>query len=84
MSEANDSMELRRLRWQCRRGMKELDIVLTRYLDRDYAQASEAERLAFQALLEQEDPVIWTWVLGAEPAPEGAVGDVIRKLIQAS
>jgi len=72
--------EIRRLRWHCRRGMKELDIVLNRYLDRDYALASEQERLAFQALLDQEDPVIWTWVLGAESPPEGLLADVIHKL----
>ena len=64
--------------------MKELDIVLNRYLDRDYAEAPESERLAFQTLLDQEDPVIWAWLLGIDTQlPDGALGDVIRKLANA-
>ena len=71
----------RRLRWHCRRGMKELDIVLGWYLDACYPSAPESERLAFEALLEQEDPILWRWLMGAVPPPEGALGDVVRRLI---
>jgi antitoxin CptB len=36
--------ELSRLRWLCRRGMKELDVVMSRYLEQHYATASGAEQ----------------------------------------
>ena len=58
-----------RLRWRCRRGMKELDILLTRYLDERYGAAPAAEQDAFQRLLEIQDPVIYAYCLGQEPAP---------------
>ena len=30
-----DSVELRRLKWNCRRGLLELDLILQRYLERN-------------------------------------------------
>ena len=66
-----DAVELGRLRWRCRRGMRELDVVLTRYLERDWPAAGAADRAAFQALLERQDPEINTLLLGgAEPQDE--------------
>jgi antitoxin CptB len=59
-----------KLRWRCRRGMKELDILLTRYVDERYGAASAEEQQAFQRLLETQDPVIYAYFLGQEPPPE--------------
>jgi antitoxin CptB len=62
--------ELGRLRWRCRRGMKELDILLTHYLDHGYGAASAEERAAFRRLLEVQDPLIYAYCLGQERPPE--------------
>ena len=59
-----------KLRWRCRRGMKELDILLTRYVDERYRAASPEEQQAFQNLLETQDPVIYAYCLGQERPPE--------------
>ncbi len=48
--------ELNRLRWRCRRGMRELDVLLERYLDRRWPTAPAGRRAAFRALLELPDP----------------------------
>ena len=58
------------LRWRCRRGMKELDILLTRYLDERYGTAPPEEQDAFRGLLEAQDPLIYAYCLGSEPPPE--------------
>lgn len=47
--------ELAKLRWQCRRGTLELDLLLTRYLDTHYQQADKAEQVLFKELLSFED-----------------------------
>ena len=44
-----------RLRWQCRRGTKELDLLLQRYLDSGYLLADEEEQALFVELLALED-----------------------------
>jgi antitoxin CptB len=47
-----------RLEWRCRRGMKELDILLVRYLEQCHAGASSEERVVFEQFLELPDPEI--------------------------
>ena len=47
--------ELAKLKWQCRRGMKELDLLLENYLATDYLLADAAEKARFVALLQLED-----------------------------
>ena len=68
-----------RLRWQCRRGLLELDYVFSDYLDTDYDRASPQEQLAFQHLLNEQDPDLQAWILHGEPAPE-AYRDIVGKL----
>lgn len=59
---------LSRLRWRCRRGMRELDSLCGGWLDR-HGDTASAERLAaFAELLEVEDDQLWAWCMGrAEP-----------------
>ncbi len=64
------TQDVGRLRWRCRRGMKELDILLARYMDERFCAASPQEREAFGRLLEIQDPVIYAYCLGQERPPE--------------
>ena len=59
-----------RLRWRCRRGMKELDILLARYLDERFCAAPADEQDAFAGLLEIQDPLIYAYCLGQVRPPE--------------
>ena len=61
--------DLGRLRWRCRRGMRELDVLLARYLDERFCGAPREEQEAFRRLLETQDPVIYGYCLGSEPPP---------------
>jgi antitoxin CptB len=56
--------ELSRLRWLCRRGMKELDVVMSRYLEDCYESASTTDQGIFKALLEMPDPDLYNLLLG--------------------
>ena len=58
-----------RLRWHCRRGMRELDQLLGWYLDTRYAAADTEQKAAFVSLLEAQDPDLWTW-LGGRNRPD--------------
>jgi antitoxin CptB len=68
---AADPQELGKLRWRCRRGMKELDILLSRYVDERFCAASNQEQEAFRRLLEAQDTLLYAYCLGSErPPPE--------------
>ena len=70
--------ELKRLRWRCRRGMRELDQLLTRWLDREWTAASDFQREVFLRLLDSEDDRLWRWFLGHETAPDAALDSLIQ------
>jgi antitoxin CptB len=65
------ALNLKRLRWQCRRGMREMDMLLEHWLDRHYANATPAVRADFAALLKTEDDQLWDWLMG-KSAPSAA------------
>jgi antitoxin CptB len=55
---------LERVRWRSRRGLLELDIVLGRFIEQEYAQLDEAGRRAFEALLDMPDNALWDMIAG--------------------
>jgi antitoxin CptB len=55
-----------RLAWRCRRGMKELDLLLTGWLERRFEQASRDQRSKFEAPLELPDPLLARYLLGGQ------------------
>jgi len=70
--------ELARLKWQCRRGTKELDFLLNRYLETGYLVADQREKDLFVELLGLEDDVL-VGVLMGELVVEG-VEELIGKV----
>ena len=62
-----------RLRWRCRRGMKELDALLTAYLDARSEALGAEEAGELEALLECLDQDIYEWLLGRRPPPSPLV-----------
>ena len=79
----DDQAEMKKLRWRCRRGMRELDQLLERWLDREWRQSPTAQREVFLRLLESEDDRLWRWFLGHESPDDveiAALVDYIRTL----
>ena len=70
------------LRWRCRRGMRELDQLLTGYLKRHYPQASAAEKAAFTALLELPDPELARYFLGRVEPEEPVIAAVVKRILE--
>jgi succinate dehydrogenase flavin-adding protein (antitoxin of CptAB toxin-antitoxin module) len=62
--------EIDRVRWHCRRGLLELDVVLTRFLDRHFEKLSPQQRVAFNRLLDYPDNDLWDFVTGKQPPPD--------------
>jgi antitoxin CptB len=75
-------IELKRLRWRCRRGMRELDQLFGRYLDREWSQSSDAQRGVFLRLIDCEDDKLWRWLMGYEHCPDDALASLIQRIRQ--
>ena len=72
--------EYSRLRWRCRRGMRELDELLARYLELEYPRASSPDREAFGRILELQDPEIFGYLLGRSIPEEAALRHVVDRI----
>jgi antitoxin CptB len=77
---AIEPQELGRLRWRCRRGMKELDLLLTRYVDERFCDAPPAQQEAFRRLLDAQDSAIYAYCLGQEAPPTDLLAALIERI----
>lgn len=65
-SKATNSLTLAKLRWQCRRGMLELDLLLVLFLEEVYPTLTAREQSLFSDLLEYPDPTLYHWFLATD------------------
>jgi antitoxin CptB len=54
-----DPVSLERVRWRCRRGLLELDIVLGRFIEQRYPVMDNGQRMVFDELLDLPDTELW-------------------------
>ena len=79
-SPAVGSPTVGQLKWRCRRGMRELDVLLERYLRERYPSAPAAEQQAFAAMLEAPDPQLFAYVVQREVPVDPEWANVIARL----
>ena len=70
-----------RLRWQCRRGMRELDELLLRYLENHYVDADAQEKAAFCAVLDLADPELNAYLLQRQTPASESIASVIQRIL---
>jgi antitoxin CptB len=74
---------LSKLRWRCRRGTQELDLLLMRFVVHSAASASNEAIITFERLLACEDRELQRWFLAYAPCPDpelSSLVDAIRAL----
>ena len=69
-----ESPEERKLKWKCRRGLLELDLVLTKYLEKTPYDAELAE------LLDLQDNDLWDVVSGRSDAYDARFGGIVARI----
>ena len=71
---------LERLKWRSRRGLLELDIVFERFWANEGAKLTPREARALEELLQLPDNDLLDLVMDKAHAPEGDLGDLVKKL----
>ncbi len=69
------------LKWCCRRGMKELDVLLERYLEYRFPLAASDERQAFVELLDLPDPDFASFLLGRTHPAQPRMANVVKRIL---
>jgi len=69
-----------RVRWRCRRGILELDIILQRFVDHHYEQLDEHQLELFEALLSLPDHDLWNMIIRTTEVPDNRFQPVLQLL----
>ena len=80
-----DKKRTSRLRWACRRGMLELDVLLGPFVDEAFDDLSDDDKVLFERLLTCDDPDLFAWFMGhakCEDAELARMVDVIIKRVK--
>ncbi|ARD21551.1 MULTISPECIES: succinate dehydrogenase assembly factor 2 [Shewanella] len=71
-------MNIARVRWACRRGMLELDVLFQPFVDSQYETLSDTDKQTFIDLLACEDPELFAWFMGHEVCPDPALREMVN------
>ena len=69
-----------RLEWRCRRGTKELDLLMLTWLQQGFDHSSEAEQQAFLDLLEWPDDQLIHLLIGPEESNQPYINALAGKI----
>ena len=70
-----------KLRWQCRRGMLELDVILTRFVDKQWQGLEKELKAEFERLQKSSDQQLQKWLCEGKEAENG-VTEIVNKIRQ--
>jgi len=72
--------ELSRLRWKCRRGLLELDLLFRDFLDHGYGDLDSDAAQRFDALLDYPDAVLLEWLMGRIQPTDKDVAKLVQQI----
>jgi antitoxin CptB len=73
-------MDMTRLKWQCRRGMLELDLLLESFLETQYPLLDKEQKHQFREMLEIPDPELYAFLMGKKKTKDGLLDDIIKQV----
>lgn len=72
--------KIKRLRWQCRRGMLELDLLLLAFLDKSYLKLSASEQYLFEQLLTYSDHELYQYLIKYQAIENEQMQALIKRI----
>lgn len=74
-------MSKAKLRWACRRGMLELDVLLAPFVEEGYDALTEQQKADFERLLACDDPDLFAWFMGHNRSDDAAIQALIELIV---
>lgn len=74
-------VDKRRLRWACRRGMLELDVLFTPFVEEAYDDLTEQQKAIFRRLVTCDDPDLFAWFMGHQPCPDAELAEMVEFIL---
>lgn len=74
--------DVRRLTWQCRRGMLELDVLLVPFMQEAFADLQEEDQTRFVKLLDCEDQDLFLWFMQRSEPEDGDMKRIVSIILE--
>ncbi|MGI9311082.1 MAG: succinate dehydrogenase assembly factor 2 [bacterium] len=83
IEQCDQSVADARLRWRCRRGTKELDLILSAFATRHYPRLTAVEQRRFARLLDCADPQLADWLCGGATPDDPEMASIVERILSA-
>ncbi|WP_018982989.1 FAD assembly factor SdhE [Salinimonas chungwhensis] len=70
-----------RLKWACRRGMLELDVLFLPFVETGFHELSEEDKETFEKLLTCDDPDLFAWFMGHQSCPDPEQAAMVKHIL---
>jgi len=70
-----------RLRWACRRGMLELDVLFMPFVEEAYDDLDAQQQDAFRRLLTCDDPDLFAWFMGHQKCEDEELAGMVAYIL---
>lgn len=71
-----------RLKWACRRGMLELDVLFIPFVEEAYDSLSNEKQFVFERLLTCQDPELFAWFMGHETCEDAELNEMVQFILK--
>lgn len=71
----------RRLQWHCRRGLKELDVILGPFFDQHYLALAPTDKALFSRLIDCEDMDLFNWFMRQDTPADAELERMIELIL---
>ena len=71
-----------RLKWACRRGMLELDVLFMPFVDEAFEDLTDEKKLVFERLLTCDDPDLFAWFMGHQPCEDTELAAMVEHILK--
>jgi len=72
----------KKILWQCRRGLWELDAILIPFVEKNFSNLEEIEIENFKKLLAYEDIEIFDILVNKKPFEDNEIGGIVSKILE--
>ncbi|WP_299180507.1 succinate dehydrogenase assembly factor 2 [uncultured Neptuniibacter sp.] len=74
--------DIRRLKWQSRRGMLELDVLFVPFVDEAFSELDQEDQKRFVKLLDEEDQDLFLWLMEREVPQDPDLQRIVRIILE--
>jgi antitoxin CptB len=71
-----------RLKWACRRGMLELDVLFMSFVDEAYDSLASEQQFTFERLLTCQDPELFAWFMGHQVCEDSELNEMVNIILK--